>query len=137
MKLTRTELKSIVKECLVEILAEGMGNFLSESRSSTKGQVVESVKVQKRFDPLLDTPIVKKAVASPKINTGNSVFDDILADTAKTTLPNMLQAEGTKQPQATGTIERLVESSTPEELFGDDASSKWASLAFSASPRKS
>lgn len=134
MKVSRSDLKSIVKECLVEILSEGIGSTVVESKKAPPrpSPVVES---RKRFDPNLDTPLAQ--VQRQKINTGNPIFDDILADTAKTTLPSMLQAESSKRPQATGTVERLVESSNPEDLFGDEAAGKWAQLAFSTGPRGS
>ena len=133
MKLSRSDLKSIVKECLVEILSEGVGSSLLEGKTKQAKRVTEAARPQqRRLDPVLDTP------ASAKISTGNAIFDDILADTAKTTLPSMLHAENSRQqPVAAGSIERLVESSTPDELFGDDVSSKWADLAFLSPQRKS
>ena len=130
MKLSRSDLKSIVKECLVEILTEGVGNSILESAPRKNTRVVEQR--QRKFDPALDTPV---ATQRTKINTGNPIYDSILSDTAKTTLPTMLAAESSKTPQPTGAVERLVESSTPEELFGESASSKWAQLAFSAPQR--
>jgi hypothetical protein len=61
---------------------------------------------------------------------GNSIMAEILADTAATTLPSMLKESAIQHKQPIGSVERAVADSTPEELFGDDAASKWAQLAF-------
>lgn len=125
MKLSRSELKAIVKECLVEILTDGLGSTVNESRKP------RPISRTPKFDPMLDTPVSKTFVATPKVNTGNPIFDDILNDTARTTLRTMTEAESSRSPQPAGTIERIVEDSSPVDLFGDEAASKWASLAFS------
>lgn len=136
MKLTKSDLKAIVKECLIEVLSEGIGgSVVAESRSLPQQRVQPPA--GRKFNPSLDTPVAKSKPAQPIIKTGNPIFDDILADTAKNTLPGMLQAEGSKQPAPTGNIERLVEASTPEQLFGDETASKWAMLAFSPSQKNS
>ena len=68
---------------------------------------------------------------------GDSVLASILADTAAITLPNMLMNEGNKQPlPPAGSIEGQVAIKTPEELFGDEAASKWAQLAFMGNAKK-
>ena len=54
----------------------------------------------------------------------------ILADTAEKTLPSMLENDRMKTPKATGKIESIVASHDPQELFGEEAASKWANLAF-------
>ena len=133
MKLSRNDLKSIVKECLLEILAEGMGSPMVESRMHRpiKGQQSTQPARQRKMDPVLDAPANVRRQA-PQISTGNPVFDAILADTATTTLPAQTLAENSRHIQPVGAAERLVESSTPEQLFGDEASSKWATLAFSS-----
>jgi hypothetical protein len=48
----------------------------------------------------------------------------------------MLNESAAQQPQPVGAIERAVADSTPEELFGDDAASKWAQLAFTETQKK-
>jgi hypothetical protein len=35
-----------------------------------------------------------------------------------------------------GIVEQVVAQANPEDLFGDDVASKWASLAFMESPTK-
>ncbi len=131
--ITRQQLKNIVKECLVEILSEGVGHSLNESlkrkevvhhkNSSLDRQVVQAPK-RMMTDTLKETIRIEAA--------GNSVLADILSDTARTTLPAMLEGDSARGGyiQPTGQAERHVAASTPEQLFGDEATSKWASLAF-------
>ena len=57
----------------------------------------------------------------------------MLADTAQTTLQEQFAAESKKGYVPTGmgdNIQKAVEVSSPEELFGNETTSKWASLAF-------
>ena len=77
------------------------------------------------------------------VNTASSITDDpilrdMLVDTARTTLPNQLNADRST-PNVTQTIAGrpgadkaavLAESANPEDLFGEEAAGKWASLAF-------
>lgn len=126
MKITKSELKQIVKECLVEIFSESL----------TNRPVIHSA-------PAQQTPIRRKVqedymrMGEIKVKTGDAVLDDILKDTARTTLPSMMEAEGKKQPSSSDPFSRIVESSTPEQIFGNDAASKWATLAFADPTKKS
>ena len=139
MSVTRQQLKSIVKECLVEILAEGIGstkksiqevssrnnNVVSKKPSSVQARRGEHVK----YSQTMAETIKREA-------GGNSIMAEILADTAATTLPSMLKESAIQHPQPVGSVERAVADSTPEELFGDDAASKWAQLAFTEKQKK-
>jgi hypothetical protein len=135
--ITRQQLKSVVKECLLEILSEGMGTSLNESIRTKSANVTEPY----RKNPSLDRKVVstqKRAMTDVLKETiraeaaGNMVLADILSDTARTTLPAMLESDSSRGAYLppTGQVERKVASSTPEQLFGEDAASKWAQLAF-------
>jgi hypothetical protein len=134
MKMTRNELKDLVKECLVEILSEGMGN----SAKLKESFAFQEKKAQKKPADMISygqrNQIMDKKRISEVIKTeskGDPILAAILADTASTTLPNMLMNEGHNHtPQPVGSVERIVASTNPEELFGDEAASKWAALAF-------
>jgi len=146
MGITKKELKAIVKECLVEILAEGIG-------SSTGSAINEAKKVSAKATPSVST-VMRQNASRVKIqppaptaalkeairqNAGNNdVMAAILADTAATTLPTMLENDGSRsaRPAPTGAAERVVASYAPEELFGEEAASKWADLAFMGMPNK-
>jgi len=145
MGITKQQLKSIVKECLVEILAEGMG-------SSTGASINEAARKSPTHPPVLSTSNVLRQNAS-KIKLqqtsaikeairreagGNDIMASILADTAEKTLPTMLENDRSRlaPPTVGGVVERAVASHTPEELFGEEAASKWADLAFMGTSNK-
>lgn len=137
MKVTRNQLKSIVKECLVEILAEGVGGpvlKLNESKNQPVQKINKVIKQQNRFQE--QSAALKEAIRVE--SGGNNVMAEILADTARTTLPNMLESDRSRRTAlpSGGVVERTVASSTPEELFGEEATSKWADLAFMNSKDK-
>lgn len=67
---------------------------------------------------------------------GNKVMESIFADTARTTLPAQLKSEGSKMVAPAGTAEAIVENHSPEDIFGDEVASKWATLAFADAPKK-
>ena len=141
-KLTRTALKSIVKECLVEILAEGLASTednLIESRAFSPKKTKTR---KKRTVPHLDSVsygnqnVVSENLMN-KINsaTSNPIMADILKDTALNTLPGQIGADrgnnmslvarATRGDEAT----KVMASSDPLELF--EGAGNWAALAFS------
>jgi hypothetical protein len=151
MKYTKNELKGLIKECLIELLADGLGQGLTEV--ARPRQIVErfvngqtSVSRRRQHDPLLDTPIrrpqqqshaLKEAIRTS--SGGDPVMSSILADTARTTLSNMI-ANGDSRvipevgsSSSPGLIQQEQVNGSPEELFGEDTASKWAELAFAPS----
>lgn len=140
MGITKRELKAIVKECLVEILAEGMGSTTGASineaakRTSKPQPTTASVLRQNASKTRMHMPALKEAIRREA--GGNDIMASILADTAEKTLPTMLENDRMKAPVATGRIENIVASHDPEELFGEEATSKWADLAFMGAPKK-
>lgn len=136
MAISRQQLKSIVKECLVEILAEGI-NVPKKNSSQDQEQVKKSLnqsQVHRRgqnvkYNQALAETIKREA-------NGNSIMASILADTAATTLPTMMNESVNQQPQPVGSYERVVSQNTPEQLFGDETASKWAELAFMETTKK-
>lgn len=138
MKMTRSEIKSIIKECLVEILNEGLGGMTQASdriqRSVSRPNFSETRRRElhpsMHNESKLPTSQLKNAI---KIEAGgNKIMESILADTAASTLPKMLQGDSKSSSPTVhgGLVEQVVASTTPEEIFGKDASSKWADLAF-------
>tara|TARA_B000000557_G_C20759071_1_gene436525 strand:- start:181 stop:615 length:435 start_codon:yes stop_codon:yes gene_type:complete len=140
-KVSKSLLKEIVKECLVEILAEGIsgGNVtsLSESidnaaTSSRKSNIMQNMLPPKkkvkneRFESNLDNVISN--------TTKDPIMAELLADTAKTTLQEQNTADSPNKftAKATDSASRAVADSSPEELFGG-AAGNWAQLAFSDS----
>lgn len=146
MAITKNQLKSIVKECLIEILAEGMGPNVSSSinesakrtslstRPSQQTPSISTVKQQIASKTQYNVSNIKEVIR--KESGGNSLMADILADTAAKTLPAMLENDRRGAPAPTGVIEQAVANHSPEQLFGEEAASKWAALAFAEPANK-
>ena len=113
-KVSRDLLKGLVKECLVEILSEGLGNdsqatALTERRAPRKQK--KSKPVRRNVNDLISygsdkTPPVSNdrinALANSAAN-GNDIMAEIFRDTAKNTLPKI----ATKHiPKKTRTVKR-------------------------------
>lgn len=135
MKMTRSDLKQLVKECLVEVLSESLG--VKSQKNVQTNNVPSSLTQlsQAKFannNKALDTRIKeqKKPIIESIVKTGDPIMDAIFADTAKTTLPTLVEAEGMRTPPSQGLAEKIVANTNPENLFGEDAAAKWASLAF-------
>ena len=157
-KLTRTAIKSIVKECLIEILQEGLmtnePTSLKESSRTSPSNGFSEKKSKRRMsaehtrrlglDKIEFTANKSSANKNFEKNiketansmTADPVLSSILQDTAKTTLQEQLVAEqsgpnGMSIPTAMAGDDaaRTVAMSTPEDLFGESAG-KWADLAF-------
>ena len=144
MKVSREQLKLLIKECLVELLSEGLGSVPTshvQPRFSGGTSIDESKRVgKKKYDPLLDTPLsggrkpsnVLKAAIEESAG-GNKLMAAIFADTAVTTLSEQARHGHTEAIPEEG-VGRIVQQEkfegTPEQVFGEEAASKWANLAF-------
>ena len=159
-KMTKNDLKDIVKECLIEILAEGLvsrpqkemvtarkSKRLRESLSKTSTSTGEKFKkpsylqgidkqgIDKSEKPNLSREKIKKFKDVASNITTDPIMSEMLADTAQTTLQEQFAAESKQGYVPTGAGDRaqkIVESKNPEDLFGQEAASKWASLAFNS-----
>jgi len=151
-KLSKGVLKEIVKECLIEILAEGLVSdnktsarspkTLKESMINAASSSVKSKSTKKRPSYLDSINFDNKGgekVKNEKLDqiasnvTKDPILSEMLMDTAHTTLQEQIAAESNKQFVATGKgdeAQRIVESNNPEDIFGGEAANKWASLAF-------
>jgi len=158
-KFTRDQLKDLVKECLVEILSEGLSADLRmvestasvppprrtprpqpvplphRANSSALNSVVYGTgrpaqKVADRASP--PSPPRSAIVESIGTLTSDPVMSQIFADTATTTLQEQFQAESGRPGTPSG--DELVGS--PVDIFSESAKN-WAALAFSESSRRS
>ena len=145
-KLSRSVLKEIVKECIVEIFQESFlqpgSVIVNESKKSVKknnsrrnrGSVEEN-----------NSMMVKNESFDKKINkitsgmTSDPVFADIFRDTANTTLQSQISAESSNGMRVlAGNVDKatkIAQESDPVEMFGESAN-KWAALAFPESVNK-
>lgn len=136
MKINKAQFKSFVKECLVEILSEGIGGFpvnKSVQSSVTFPEKTQNILKQQQLSsaaPKIPTQHLKEAIRREA--GGDKMLESVLADTAASTLPKMLQNDGkfSSKPSPTGIVEQVVAASNPEDIFGEDTASKWANLAF-------
>lgn len=136
MKLTKSDLKAVVKECLLEILQEGLGSALDgqQKMPGLQPTVFSEKSRMSQVESMKKTPALREAIKREA--GGNKIMESIFADTAASTLPKMLHNEGRKQPVSTGTAEQIVSAVNPEDIFGSDVASKWADLAFMGSNKK-
>lgn len=131
-KLTKSVLKGIVKECLVEILSEGVSLSPDSLVSKT---VKKSNPKQRRLSENHDS-VDLKAFDEKVDNTVNALTDDpimkeIFADTAKSTLQEQLQHDG-KNGKGTNTGHAAQPSIDLDNIF-KGVSTNWSKLAFSKS----
>ena len=139
MKITRSKLKSLVKECLVEILSEGIGDTsesLIESRSSRpapRQRKRASAPRRSAADHIKFDQRVNETVSSM---TQDPTMAAIFADTAKTTLQDQLNSEhrAPMVPAGADSATLAAAQNNPEDLF--EGASNWAMLAFDDTPNK-
>ncbi len=126
--MSRSKLKGIVKECLVEILAEGLsGNAASlqekKNRASRQRQEERALQEQRRK---LETSI-EETVSNI---TDDSIMQSILADTARTTLQEQMAHDSGRKGGANVSAPGI----NIDGIFSESAD-KWSKLAFSEKKR--
>lgn len=156
MKVSKKLLKQIVKECLIEILTEGLGSATPSGSTvhpttvPTKGYdaSIPSHMMERYVPPAptqMSAPVpgrlnqqLSSAVRELTAVTRDPVMASIFEDTAR----NTLMEQGindrpiqTIDPRADRAA-KIVDAVPPEQLFGEEASSKWAALAFMPSNKK-
>lgn len=137
-KVSKSLLKEIVKECLVEILAEGLtgGNVDTLKESVENVSYAHNRNIKSMLPPKKSKKVVnenfkentRKVISAA---TSDPVMAALLEDTANTTLQEQNSADGAKfaaKPQ--DELSQVVAEADPSELFGE-ASNNWAHLAFS------
>lgn len=136
-KVNRSMLKSIVKECLVELLAEGLSKgdasslneslVLKKTKSDFKQAIMpeqsDNKVVNKKFEDNTNK-VISQATSDP-------VMTSILQDTAKTTLQEQNGADRPNKftAKSADTYSQIASESDPMEMF-EGVSNNWAALAF-------
>ena len=139
-KVSRSMLKSIVKECLVELLTEGLSggdtsslneNLTANYSTKKKNNVLKQNK-NSTPDKVVNPNFEKKTKQIISQATNDPIMASILEDTASTTLQEQNGADRPNQFTAkpTDTYSQIASESDPMEMFGG-SSGNWASLAFS------
>ena len=138
-KMSRTQLKGIVKECLMEILLEGLDSKsdieqLTESKTSrTRKKRVQKTPRRPALDSIQVNSSIQERVSSL---TSDPIMGEIFRDTAQSGLVESIQSTNAvrheDQVKRSGDqAAKMAASSDPVDLFGD-ASNNWADLAFSS-----
>ena len=137
-KVSRSMLKSIVKECLVELLAEGLSGGDTSSLNESLSMTNSTSNFIQAAMPTQSSKIVVNERFEDNTNkviseaTNDPIMASILQDTAKTTLQEQNGADRPNQFTAkpTDTYSQIASESDPMEMF-EGAANNWASLAFS------
>ena len=135
-RMTRSELKGIVKECLVEILSEGIGTSSTASktqkRNKARSAAQTEVKRLKEHRQRLETQVNSTVTAV----TADPLMQDILQQTAMTTLQEQLSNEipGSNTNTLSVMQESLPNTTTAAGINLDSIFSSpkenWSELAF-------
>lgn len=143
-KVNRSMLKSIVKECLVELLAEGLSggdaDSLNESFSLKENYINSNQGLKRKktssSDKVINPAFKEKTKQIISSTTNDPIMASILEDTANTTLQEQNTADRPNHFSAkpTDTYSQIASESDPLDLFGGSANN-WASLAFSDSKK--
>lgn len=154
--ISRSALKGIVKECLVEILQEGINTEENQSVSLTerkksshravtgRGSVIGKAERNQKPKNTKRQRLEESKRAQDTANsiTADPVLASILTDTALTTMQEQSSVERvgptgvSVASAASGDMAaRQAASSDPADLFSE-SSSNWAALAFPESSRK-
>ena len=150
MALTRNELKEIIKECILEVMLDGLRNGEQEhtprmSEGSKRQSAppvgkkhLDSISFSTGASKVADQaqgrrapPPVSQELVSSFPKEQRNVMQQIFEDTARNTLPAQLTAE--RNPAAAMSQMQGVPDVDPMSLF--DGASNWADLAFAASKK--
>jgi len=152
-QITRGQLKSLVKECLVEILSEGLLPGNREVVPEISKSEIRSQQTKNRIPLRSESPALKsvsfgsKSSAAPQKKiaesairthvgalTSDPVMSQIFEDTATTTLQEQIYAERVPgRPSAADVMSESPQSLTDD--FLSESAKNWSTLAFSESPR--
>ena len=126
-KITKKQLKAVVKECLVEILTEGLeGNIssLSEKRQVAQRQDAEEQRLaehRKRFEHTVESAVTNV--------TDDPIMRGILQDTARTTLQEQISNDSPGSANAPQLSSGGAAGIDLGNIFGEPAQN-WSKLAF-------
>ena len=122
MKMTRTKLKGIVKECLVEILAEGLSSngTMTLAKKPTRPSK-ETVERENRRLEEHRASLDRRIDETVSSLTNDSIMSEILADTARTTLQEQINHDSNGSAAGPGI--------NIDNIFSE-SSNNWSKLAF-------
>ena len=135
-KLTRSALKEVVKECLVEILSEGIAGNNKSLMAERKNLNSRSMHVKNKKASALDhMKINKKNESLLEAVAGNN---DIMQDIFRDTLENTITAQSQAAEKSTIAQRAIHGDAATKKMVGSDpmdmfeGANNWATLAFSS-----
>lgn len=140
MKLNRSELKSIIKECLLELAQEGKLSFASKADSLNE---IKNPQAGQGTGGIGNSRLQAAVELTTRLLAGKdpakaSMYESIIADTARTTLQKQLAAgtsgAGILTEAAVSTEERQFDQA---QLGQFEAKDRWALLAFAGKSKSS
>lgn len=136
----KSELKALIKQCLVEILNEGLAGTLKANPEALAKPYLENRKPAPRSQQSQahHNQVIREIVGNA---TQDPILASIFAETAATTLATQNAAEGKgggqvyTAPAGADAATMAIAGHAPEDLFGE-AANKWAALAFIDDPKR-
>jgi len=135
-KMTRSELKGIVKECLVEILSEGMGASSTLSNTTRRNKKRLDIQTEEKRLKEHRQRLETRVNSTVSAVTEDPMMQDILQQTAMTTLQEQLSNEipGANTSPLSAMQESLPDTSAVSGINLDSIFSSpkenWSELAF-------
>jgi len=130
-KISKSQLKAVVKECLVEILAEGLNensialNNKKQAKKRHRAEERRLVEHRKKFETTVDTTVAHV--------TDDPIMQSILQDTARTTLQEQIANEASPSAAGHSMAAPAVGGSAAgidlDNIFSG-TSDNWSKLAF-------
>lgn len=147
--MTRSELKEIVKECIMEVLLEGLDSSTRSVPSRQTEQVRRDVMPVKRGanttfaagankiasqaqGKRMDVPPSVAALASEFHGEQRNIMQQIFEDTARNTLPSQLTADRSPGAALAERADAMSPTSDIDPMSLFDGASNWAEIAFSS-----
>ena len=135
-KITKTQLKGIVKECLVEILSEGLSVSEDAPLVEAKRRKKSSMKLKAEEQRLKEhrRKLETRVADTVSVVTDDPIMQAILSDTAKTTLQEQTQNEPPSS-RSGGNFQNYADLGSSSAGINLDSifetpSKSWADIAF-------
>jgi hypothetical protein len=148
--MTRSELKDIVKECIMEVLLEGLDSAVREKpqpRRQVESQQRSVAPVNRSLDKTFSAganrianqaqgrrppPPAVTELASEFHGEQRDIMQMIFEDTARTTLPSQMTADRSPAAALSAHADALSPTSDIDPMSIFDGASNWAELAFTS-----
>ena len=127
-KLKRSALKSVVKECLLEILSEGINtNTDAASMLQSRGNAAAQQELTENKEENTQSDAMRDTIAGI---TSDPILASVLGDTAKTTFVEQAGADRTSQLRKMRSSGTKSTQGGSDQFNEPDGNSHWAALAF-------